>query len=201
MTRHKWSVKDGTELLSSDWSKITFYFSYPRSSRNGITSFFLRSGSPLGPQDRSLLVLALYLSFKFIRDYLGVQPPYRGPQSRSAWPLLFVPDPSWQSPRSASLPFPTLGIHIECVPKFPFLHHISCMRESFALLILCSMYCRLICPFKSPTNILQCFLFSLRMNWTYLSVSPSRDSWLIPYFSQTLYLSVSFFQSNFLFWT
>ncbi len=31
----------------------------------------------------------------------------------------------------------------------------------FALLILCSMYCRLICPVRSPTNILQCFLSTI----------------------------------------
>ncbi len=34
----------------------------------------------------------------------------------------------------------------------------------FALLILSSMYCRLICPVRSPTNILQCFLSNLHMN-------------------------------------
>ncbi len=36
---------------------------------------------------------------------------------------------SSQSPRSASLPFLTPGIRVECVPMFPFLHRISCMRE------------------------------------------------------------------------
>ncbi len=39
------------------------------------------------------------------------------------------------------------------------------LREGvFAFLILCSLYCRLICPVWSPTNILQCFLSSLLMN-------------------------------------
>ncbi len=56
--------------------------------------------------------------------------PYRGPQYCSASPLLLDPDPSWQSPRSVSLSFPTPGIHIGCVPMFPFLYRISCMRES-----------------------------------------------------------------------
>ncbi len=76
---------------------------------------------------------ALYLLLKFIESYLGVQPPYRGPRSRSTSLLLFVPDPSWQSPRSVSLPFPTPGIRIECVP-FLFLHRICCMRESLLFL-------------------------------------------------------------------
>ncbi len=70
--------------------------------------------------------IALYL-FKFIGGCLGVQPFYRGPRSHSASPLVFVPDPFWQSAR---LPFPILAIHIECVPMFSFLHCISCMRES-----------------------------------------------------------------------
>ncbi len=34
----------------------------------------------------------------------------------------------------------------------------------FALLTLCSMYWRLICPVRRPTNILQCFLSNLLMN-------------------------------------
>ncbi len=77
----------------------------------------------------ALWSVALSLSFKFIGYYLGVQLPYQGPRSNSALPLLFVADPSWQSSRSESFPFPTPGIIIEYVPTFPFLHHISCMRS------------------------------------------------------------------------
>ncbi len=69
---------------------------------------------------------------------------------------------------------------------FLFLHRIFCMR-GFALLISYSMDCKLICPVRSPINILQCFLSSLFMNCTYLSVDPSRHSWLVPYFSQTFH--------------
>ncbi len=53
-------------------------------------------------------------------------------------------------------------------------------KEVLTLLILCSIYCRLICPVRSPTNILQCFLSSLRINGTYLSVGTSRHNWLVP---------------------
>ncbi len=57
----------------------------------------------------------------------------------------------------------------------------------FVLLILCSIYCRLICPVRSPTSILQCFLSSLLMNRTYLSAGSSRHCWLVPYLSHTLH--------------
>ncbi len=70
---------------------------------------------------------------------LESNPLHWGPRCRSASPLLFVPDPSWQSPRSASLPFPTSGFHIECALMFPFLHRISCSRE-FLLSSSCAAY-------------------------------------------------------------
>ncbi len=57
----------------------------------------------------------------------------------------------------------------------------------FALLVLCSIYYRLTCPFRSSTCILQCFLSSLLMNWTYLLVSPSRHNWLQTYLPKTLH--------------
>ncbi len=92
--------------------------------------FFCKVGPHLDLTTQVHWSIALYLSFKIIMGYLGVQPPYCGLQSRSASLLLFVPDPTWQSPRSASLSFPMLGIRIECVLTFPFLYHISYMRES-----------------------------------------------------------------------
>ncbi len=92
--------------------------------------FFCEMGPNWDHRTQARWLIALYLSFKFIGGYLGIQPPYRGPQYCSASPLLFVLDPSRQSPRSASLPFPTPSIRIEYVPIFPFLHRISCMRES-----------------------------------------------------------------------
>ncbi len=93
--------------------------------------FFLGEVSPhWDPRTQAYWPIALYFSFKFIGCCLEAQPPYRGSRSRSASPLLFVPDPSWQKTRAASLLFPTLGIRIGCVPIFSFLHRISCMRES-----------------------------------------------------------------------
>ncbi len=93
--------------------------------------FFCEVGPDWDPRTQARWPIAPYLSFKFIKGYLGVSlSPYRGPRSRSASPLLFVLDPSWQNPRSASLPFPTPGIRIECVLMLTFLHRISCMRKS-----------------------------------------------------------------------
>ncbi len=97
---------------------------------HGRLFFFCEVGPNWDSRTQARWPIALYLSFKFLEGYLGVQPPYRGPQFHSTSPLFFVPDPSWQNPRSASLPFPTPGIRIECALSFPFLHRISCMRES-----------------------------------------------------------------------
>ncbi len=71
-------------------------------------------------------------------------------------------------------------------------------EEGFALLILCGMCCRLICPGRSPTDILPCFLSSSLTNWTYLSVGPSRHNCLIPYFSQTSHSVCFLFSIQFL---
>ncbi len=89
-------------------------------------------------------LITLSLSFKVIKAYLGIQPPYWGSRSHSASPLLFVPDPSWQYSRSASLPFPTLGVRIECVVTFPFLRRISCVRL-FLLSSSCAAYTADLC--------------------------------------------------------
>ncbi len=69
--------------------------------------------------DQAHWPIALSLSFKFIEE---------GPWSYSASPLLFVPDPSWQSRRSASLPFPTPGMRIECVPTRALHHYLRGWR-------------------------------------------------------------------------
>ncbi len=61
--------------------------------------FFCEVGPHCDP--RTQPTVAVYLSFKFVGDYLGVQPPYLGPRPRSASTLLFDPDPSWQIPSSA----------------------------------------------------------------------------------------------------
>ncbi len=53
-------------------------------------------------------------------------------------------------------------------------------------------------PVRNSTNILQCFLSSLLMNWTYISVGPSRNNWLIPFLSQTLHSICFLFPIQFL---
>ncbi len=68
-------------------------------------------------------------------------------------------------------------IHTQCKPSFPALHFLHVV---VFLLNLCRMYCKLMCPVMSPTNSLQCFLYSQLMNYTYLSVSPSKHYWLVP---------------------
>ncbi len=174
----------------------TFFFTLKSTQVSHLPEFFAsfslsfcEVGPHWHPRTQVYWPIALYLSFKFIGDCLGVQPPYWGPRSHSASPLLSVPDSSWQNPRSTSLPFPTPGIRIECAPTFSAPHLLH--EGIFALLILNSVYCRLICSIRSPINILPCFLSSILMNWTYLSVGPSRHSWLVPYIPQTFH-SVSF---------
>ncbi len=81
------------------------------------------------PRPRNTGPLNLCLLFKFIGGYSAAQPPYQKPQYYSVSPLLLDLDPSCQSPRSASLSFPTLVLYIRCTPTFLFLHCISCMRE------------------------------------------------------------------------
>ncbi len=157
--------------------------------------FFLRGGSLLELQDSFLLSITLFLSFKFTG---GIQQSNTFIESNdTAQPHLFYllrvhPDKA-QGPRSASLSFPVPGIHIQCVPTFPFLHPHLLHEGVFALLILCSIYCWLNCSVRNPTSILQCFLSSLLINWTYLSVCPSRHSWLVQYLPQTLHSVCSLF--------
>ncbi len=152
------------------------------------------------PRTRAHWPIALYFSFKFIEVYLGVQPSYQRPRSRSASPFLFVLDPSWQSPRSTSIPFPTPGIRIEWVTTFPFLHHISFLRESllFPTCAACSAdwyaqlgalptFCNVSCPVYLWTEHI------------YQLVPPDTVGWSHTFHRFSI-LSVSFFQSNFLFW-
>ncbi len=133
--------------------------------------------------------IALSLSFKFIGGSSAVQtvqPPYRGPRYYSASLLLFAPNPFWQGPRSASLSFLTPGIHIQCIPTFPFFHRIFCMCESQlgALPAFCNVS----------------YLVYLWTEHTYRWVPA--DIVGLPYTFYRLFIPfVSFFQSNFLFWT
>ncbi len=137
--------------------------------------FACEVGSHWDPRTQAYCPIALYPSFRFIGGCLGVQPPYQCPRSRSASPLLFVPDPSWQNPRSASLPFPTLGIHIECAPMFPFLHCISSLCSPHLVLHVLQTDMQDYEPYQHSAM----FRVSLLMNWTYLSVSPSGHNWLV----------------------
>ncbi len=145
-------------------------------------------------------LMVLSFSIKFIWGYSAGQPLTKGHNIVQPH-LSFAPDSSRQSPRSASLSSPMLGTHTEYVPMFPFLHRISCMRESL-LSSSCTTYtadwyvqsralpafCNISCPVYSW------------IEHTYRLVSPDIVGW-----SHTFHwlstLSVSFFQSNFLFWT
>ncbi len=133
-------------------STSCFYLiSFMERSKEIIFFFSLRGGPCWDSRTQVHWLIAVYLSFKFIGGYLVAQPPYRGPQL-SLTSFLRAPDPFWQSPRSTSLSFPTPGRAFTQIvyQHFPFLRQITCMREAFALLILRSIYCRLIRPVKSP---------------------------------------------------
>ncbi len=174
-------------------------FPYEQRSCVDLFGFFLMRWVPhWDPRTQAHWPIALYLSFKFIGGYLGVQPPYRGRRSRSASPLLFVLDLSGQNPKSASLPFPKPCICIECVPTFPFLHRISCMREPllFSSSAACTAdwYARL----EDLATFCKCFLSSLLKNWTYPSVGLSRHRWPVSYFSRTFHSICLLFSIQFL---
>ncbi len=160
-----------------------------------IGNFFCEVGPCWDLRTQAHWPIALSLSFKFIWGYLGVQPPYRGPWSHSA-SLAFI-ESIMAKPKVCILNFSNTGQpHRMCTDvsfSAPHLLH----KGVFALLILCSIYCRLICPVKSPT-ILQCFLSSSLMNWAYLSVGSSRHSWLVPYLSQTLHSVYFLFSIKFI---
>ncbi len=118
---------------------------------------------------------------------------------------VYSKDSSWQSPRSASLPFPVPDIRIECVPMFPFLHHISCMRESllssscaactvdwYARLGVLPTFCNVSCPVYLwtehtyqlvPLDTVGTFWFAVSDKWPFNSI---RTNELVP---STLLLS------------
>ncbi len=163
-----------------------------------INDFFCEVGPHWDPRTQAHWPVALYLSFKFIGGYLGVQPLYWGSRSHSASPFLL--HTSWQRPICILTFFNTGNSHRMCTDiSFSTTHLLH--EGVFALFILYSMYCRLICPIRNPTNILQFFLSSLLMNWTYLSVDHSRHRWLVPYLLQIFHSVCFLFQSSFLFWT
>ncbi len=80
---------------------------------------------------------------------------------------------------------------------FVFTDGVRCRASFFLITLILPKGCRLICPVRSPTNILQCFQSGLLMNWTYLSVGPSKYGWLVPYF-QTSHLVCFLFSIQFL---
>ncbi len=79
--------------------------------------------------------------------------------------------------------------------------HLLHERVSAFLFLCSSIYCKLVCPVKNLPNILQCFLSSLLLNWTYLLVAlPNMVGWCHTFHRLSIQ-SVSYFPSIFLFWT
>ncbi len=153
---------------------------------------------PLGPQDSSLLA---HCPIPLISIHRGLlRSP--APLSRTTIPLSLVSyicsGSILAKPKVSILTFSNTGhSHRICTDVSFSVSHL--LHEGvFVLLILCSMYCRLIHSVRSPTNILQCFRSSLLMNWTYLSVGLSRHSWLVPYSSQTFHSVCFLFSIKFL---
>ncbi len=134
-----------------------------------------------------------YSSFKFTGVFRS---PFFLPR---ASPLLFVPGPPLQSPRSASLPFRTLGIHVECVPMFSFLHRISSMRES----LLCAAYTADWCAWLGALSTF-CNISCSVYLWTeHTLIDWSLQIWLsdLILFTDSPFCLFPFFNPVFLFWT
>ncbi len=162
------------------------YFFSPASRRNTCSDFFFSCevGSHWDPRTKAHWPITLSLWFKFIRLF-------RSPATlrRAMIPLSlasFICSGSiLGKPKVCILTFSnTWHSHRMCTDVSFSAPHI--LHEGvFALLILWSIYRRLMCPVRSPTNILQCFSSSLLMNWTYLSVGPSRHSWIVQPFTDS----------------
>ncbi len=158
--------------------------------------FFCRVGFHWEQRTQAHWPIALYLSFKFIGLFRSPHP-----LPREAIPLslasFICSGCILAKPRVCVLTVSNTRLsHRMCTSiSSSAPHHLH--KGFFALLILCSIYCRLICRVRSPTNIRQYFM-SLLMNWTYLLVGPSRYSWLVPYLSQTLHSVCFLFSTQFL---
>ncbi len=114
--------------------------------------------------------IALHPSFKFIGGYLGVQSLLPGATIPFNLASFIYFGSILAKPTVCILIFSNTGYsHRLCTDvsfSAPHLPH----EGVSALLILCSMYRRLICPVRNPTNILQCFLSSLLMNCFLFSI-------------------------------
>ncbi len=142
--------------------------------------FLCEMGFHWDPRTQAPTPIVLSLSFKFIGGYLVVQLLTEGHDPTQ--PRLFYLFRIRLGKAQDLHPYlsNTGHSHRMCTDvSFSALHFLH--EGVFALFILCSMYSRLI------FHILQCILSSLLMNWTYLSIGPSRHSWLVPYLSQTLH--------------
>ncbi len=133
------------------------------------------------PRTQAHWLIALSLSFKFTGGYLWVQPLYRGPWSHSASPLVFCSTSILTKPEVCILTFSNTG-HFEwkCIPKFPFLHRIYCMKESF-LSSSCAAYtanwyerlgalppfCNVSCPVYLRTEHIYWLVAADAVGWSY----------------------------------
>ncbi len=173
-----YNCKRYANICNDETEDYTYYWFFTSSTSvciavNGFF-FFLQGGSQLGPQDPCPLV---HCPIPLIEIHRGL---FRSPASlpRATIPLSltsFICSGSILAKPKVCLTFYNTGYSRRmCTDVFFSALHLH--EGVFALLILCSMYCRLISPVRSPTNIQQCFLSSFLMNWTYLSVGLSRQS-------------------------
>ncbi len=101
-------------------------------------------------------------------------------------------------PKVCVITFPTPGIRIECVPTFPFLHRISCMRES----LLTSSCAACTAEWHARLGALPTFCnvscaVYLWTEHTYQLWS-LQNRWLVSYFSQTFHSVCFLFSIQFL---
>ncbi len=117
-----------------------------------------------------------------INFFLLLDGSHWDPRTQAHWPIVLY------FRRPASLPRDTISLSLASfICSGSILVKPKVCTHRMCLFILCSMYCRLICPVRGPINILQCFLSNLLMNRMYLSVGPARHSWLVQYFTQTFH--------------
>ncbi len=125
-------------------------------------SFFFLRGRFSELRTQAHWAIALCLSFKFIGLFTS---PASLPRATIPLSLasLICSGSILAKPKVCILTFSTGHSYRMCTDvSFSAPHLLP--EQVFALLILYSIYCRLICPVRSPTNILQCFLSSLLMN-------------------------------------
>ncbi len=155
-------------LKSCDASQIIDYKMHVTSSIGYF--FFCKGWSLLGTRTQEHWPIALSFSLKFIGLFGSPAPLPRA--TIPAQPRLWI----YPSRAEGLHPYFLRHRHLRRICTDVSFSASDLLHEGVHVLNLRSIYCRLIGLVRSPINILQCFLFNLLINWTYLSVGPSRHN-------------------------